>query len=100
MFYVVYLVDAKKYLVIPCSWLRDGEGVILEKFVDYGLNSNQKHLCYWSRHDGVVADFGIDISTGFPCRQDEACYYCFVLKFRGECFIPYSISLGNFSRCI
>lgn len=54
MFYVVYLTDAEVFLVIPCKWLRDGAGYVLEKFVDKGLNSNQKHLCYWSRHTDAV----------------------------------------------
>lgn len=84
MFYVVYLIDAKKFLTIPAHWLRNGLGVILEKFVDKGVNSNQKHLCYWSKYYDAVEKFGIGVSTEFPCRGDEACYNCFVLKFKGK----------------
>lgn len=83
MFYVVYLIDARVYLVIPINWLRDGSTRILEKFVDYGLNSNQKHICFWSPNIEAVASFNRGIRMEFPCEDEiGANYYCFVLKFK------------------
>lgn len=85
MFYVVYLIDARVYLVIPINWLRDGSARVLEKFVDYGLNPNQKHICFWSPNIEADASFNRGIQTEFPCEdQIDANYYCFVLKFKSE----------------
>lgn len=90
-YYIVYLIKPQKYAVIPFHWLRDGDSSILEKFVNNGLNSNQTHLCYYSRRVGAVQDaahvpnFNVNVSSQFPCNDDDACYRCFVLKFKGEC---------------
>lgn len=89
-FYIVYLKKPQKYAVIPFNWLRDGNTKILEKFVNSGLNSNQTHLCYWSKqvsgvHDAShVPNFNANRSNEYPCRENEACYHCFVLKFKGK----------------
>lgn len=92
-YYIVYLKGPKKYLVVPFYWIRDGDTTMLEKFVDRGLNSNQTHLCYWNEqvdaedYASHVPDFGANISDDFPCQENAACYYCFVLKFKGKCLV-------------
>lgn len=87
MYYVVYLIHPRKYIVVPCHWVRDGETTVLEKFVDRGLNSNQKHLVFWSRERGhVQPNFSANIANEFPCRELEACFMCFILKYKCKSF--------------
>lgn len=92
MYYVVYLLDADEHIVTPCTWIRDAKKM-LKKFVNYGLNSNQTHLCFWSEHaDAKTQDgrpnvdyqpnFDLQLRNEFPC--DEGVYRCHVIKFTSE----------------
>lgn len=92
LFYVVYLLDADKNIVIPCTWIRNGKQV-LRKFVNYGLNTSQTHLCFWSAHaDAKTHDgrpsfnfqpkFDLQMKAEFPCA--EGTFRCRVLKFTSE----------------
>lgn len=47
MHYVIYLEDADEHIVIPYTWIRDADKM-LRKFVNYGINTSQTHLCFWS----------------------------------------------------
>lgn len=86
MYYVVFLVKPRKYIVIPHNWLRDGDNLIMEKFINQGLNSNQKHLCFWSEEgfDGAP-NFNANVADEFPSGEQQACYICYVLKFKCKC---------------
>lgn len=69
MFFVVYFVAVKKLLVVPKNWIYDSDKVI-EKFMNYALNSNQIHLCYYNKNveiNGEIqpANFNCSIRTGF-----------------------------------
>lgn len=56
MYYVVYLIDVKDFVVIPVEWLRDND-IYFERLVNYSLNSAQTHLCYWSSNaDAITMD--------------------------------------------
>lgn len=46
-YFVVYAIRGKKHVVIPENWVFEHE-IMIEKFVNYSINRNQKHLCYWS----------------------------------------------------
>lgn len=92
LYYVAFLLDAGKNIVIPCTWMRNAEKIV-EKFVNYGLNTNQTHLCFWSIHaDAKTQDgkpnfdyqpnFDSQIKTEFPC--DEGVFRCRVVKFTSE----------------
>lgn len=82
-YYVLYLINPRVFVVVPYNWLRGGDSSILEKFVDKGLNSNQKHLCFYSREgEHVAPNFHANIANEFPSREAEACYHCFVIKFK------------------
>lgn len=93
MFFVVYLVEPKKYAVIPCHWIHDDNDEIWDKFINNGLNSSQKYLCYWaseidsaeyrgSPNDFYEPNFEAPRSSVFPCN--EATYVCRIVKFRGK----------------
>lgn len=91
-YYVVYLVDAYENIVIPCTWIEDANKM-LQKFVNYGLNAHQLHLCYWSTigdaktQDGrpnfnYEPNFDAELKTEFP--RDEGTFRCRVIKFTSE----------------
>lgn len=95
MFYVVFLNDFARNIVIPCSWIRD-EAQMMRKFVNSGINSAQTHWCYFNStmaaqierngkmvpNGTVTPDFSIPQSEEFPC--DEGIFKCRVLAFYGE----------------
>lgn len=47
MYFVVYFIAIKQYTIIPKNWVRNGDEMI-EKFINYSINRNQEHLCFWS----------------------------------------------------
>lgn len=55
MFYLVYLIDLRKYVVVPSWWMKDSE-LLWEKFINRGLNTTQTHLCYWSTENPAMID--------------------------------------------
>lgn len=80
MFYVAFLPKAKVHTVIPVTWVFDSEKVV-EKFIRKAINSNQKHLAYYSKKkfngmpDGRIdPDFTVPEADVFPCDAEEACY--------------------------
>lgn len=92
LYYAIYLLDADENIVIPCTWIRDAKR-ILKKFVNYGLNTSQTHLCFWSDHADAKTDdgkpnfnfepnFDLELKVEFPCA--EGIFRCCVLKFDSE----------------
>lgn len=95
MYFVVYLIEARRHAVIPCYWIYDTKDEMWDKFVNSGLNSSQKYLCYWkSENDSVEyigapnefvePNFNVPRSTQFPV--DEATFYCQIIHFKGEIY--------------
>lgn len=96
MFYVVYLTEIKRHIIIPKTWIYDAEAVF-EKFTNTnGLNSSQVHLCYFSTNaDAMVFENEENIPNGkfrpnflaapgteFPL--DEGTFFCEIEAFRGK----------------
>lgn len=78
LFYVVYLVDADDFIVIPCTWIRD-DARMLEKFVNYGLNTAQTHLCFWSTNADAITQNGqpnFRLHTEFRFRSQSFISKC------------------------
>lgn len=93
MYFIVYLLEPKQHVVIPSYWIYDEEGDLWDKFVNTGLNSSQKYLCYWASADNsneglgapndfVEANFDASRSARFPVN--EGTYLCRIIKFKGE----------------
>lgn len=92
MYFVVFLLDVEKYIVIPPHWINEGHA-IWEKFVNYGgVNSNQKYLCYYKRKngdfsedEGVDFDFAPNFNANFtemyPPAGLDAAYYCKIVRY-------------------
>lgn len=58
MFYVVFLRKAKRNVIVPLEWVDDDEAQ-LEKFMNYGVNSNQAFRCFYSKKPAVLNTNGI-----------------------------------------
>lgn len=88
---VVRLISSGKKLVVSEGWIKD---LIGAKLKNYGVNSNQKFMVYWSNKSGAVTEQNIpnlqfEPNFSAPLREIfqvdiEACYVCNVLKYFGK----------------
>lgn len=87
MLVVVYLIAAKKYIIIPQEWIMS---LTQESLNNIGKASYQNRRIFWSNvrvnSDGIpdssiVADFRRNVSVTFPPNTDAACYIA-----RVKCF--------------
>lgn len=94
MFYVVFLVKLKKVVVIPKTWIKDHQTQWV-KFVNYGINSGQKYLVYYttkneSKNENgepcefFEANFNLSLNADSPV---EGCYLAKILKYFGKYYI-------------
>lgn len=92
-YFVVYFIEAEKYLVIPKHWIFQHE-IALQKFINYSLNSNQIFMCYYAQNVGKdrlsqhAPNFQAPYVHGFPFNGGEG-------RFRGNmrrCFCKYFLS--------
>lgn len=97
MYFIVYIIKAQKYVVIPERWILNVEDHF-EKFLNYGVNSNQKFVCFWSNspaardENGIIdldspADFFASRNSIFPA---DGCYDCQIRKAKGNFSSIYS----------
>lgn len=66
MYYIVFILVPKEFIVIPEHWIRDIE--TQKKCLNNGLNRNQRHVCYWKNlgENGREAlDFPPNFDAGF-----------------------------------
>lgn len=91
MFYVIYLIKPKKYAVIPIHWIQ-GHRTQLPKFINYGLNTTQKVLAFYSpstmerirngaRALDFLPDFQASLTVEYPA---EGCYLAKPIKYFGK----------------
>lgn len=83
MFYVVYLIESKRNVILPVHWV-DGNQNQLEKFINYGVNNNQKHRCYFNNNRNlfdIQPNFD-DFPVGNSHFPDEGCYIGKIVKFK------------------
>lgn len=90
MYFVVYFIEANKYLVIPKRWVFDHK-IALQKFVNYSLNSNQIHMCYFANDVDKnhliqhVPNFEAPFVHEFPFGGEEGRFKAFMKR----CFSEY-----------
>lgn len=92
MYFIVYLVEPKVHVVIPTYWIFGAHDKLWDKFVNSGVNSSQKYLCYWLSENNSIEflgapndrqpDFTAKRVSHFPCS--EGTYVCRIVKFRGS----------------
>lgn len=86
---VVYLIDAKKRVIIPqkCVFGYDDA-----KVKNYGANNNQTHRVFWSADNltdlsQVEPNFNLPLSVEYPpVNIGETCYKARVLRHFSEYF--------------
>lgn len=99
MFYIVYLPDFEKYIIIPHTWIKDAQKQF-EKIVFSGVKRQlkQKHVCFWSNSpeasnsengqdipkENFIPNFSVDRSDNYPC--EDGTFVCQIMAFRGEQF--------------
>lgn len=91
MFFIVFFLEAVMHKVVPHTWIH-GLSEQLEKFINFGLNKNQKFMAFYTDSadafddNGVprpdfVPDFNLSHRNNFPA---EGLYLCKLVKFRGK----------------
>lgn len=91
MFFIVYIIEASRYVVVPHTWIM-GLRQQMEKFMNYGLNRNQKFTVFYTTspfacdEEGVpqvefIPDFYITMPAVFPA---EGLYKCYLRACRRE----------------
>lgn len=85
-FVVVYLLRAKKFIVIRKNWVQD---LMNAKLMNNGRNSNQNFLIFWSANENVAnfnvqPNFDAPLSSRYEETVDEICYLGRIIKFFGE----------------
>lgn len=82
-FCVVFFPAPKKNVVIPTHWI-DADESHIEKFMNYGVNRNQKYRCYYNENRELV-DFRPKFD-GFPIGNsvfpNEGCYIGKIVVFK------------------
>lgn len=80
MFAVVYLLSAKKNVIIPQHWIF---GFNQEKVNNIGKTSYQNQRIFWSNHglshneipdESIEANFHLPLSDHFPPQSVQTCY--------------------------
>lgn len=83
MFFAVYLVRFKRYIVVPKNWIHD---LSFEKHVNYSINRNQKyHVFYTASADAFIN--GVPNGNFAPDFNGEIgvdCHICKLAKFFGN----------------
>lgn len=100
MFLVVFLPRVGGFTVIPENWLHDSKNQA-EKFLNYGINSNQLHVCFYTDNLNARDEYGIILQNFEPnfaasfgnIFPAEGCYLCQVIKAKGISPIVMSLSI-------
>lgn len=88
MYYVCYVVGARRNAVFPANWLKDHRKQ-LEKFINQSLNKNQQLLAYYSQEQlnhvengqspiDFRPDFQLSTNVEFPAT---GCYHVLPKRF-------------------
>lgn len=95
MYFVVYLLNDRINIIVPKTWIRDSDEQ-MEKFVNRGLNSNQKILCFWSQNPFAFDSNGRPKMEFFPNSNkqatnfpEEGWHLCKLKRFHSGFFVFY-----------
>lgn len=93
MFFVVYLIEAKKKVIIPQTWVR-GIDQQWKKFLNKSINRNQKYLCFYSddahtkddqgRPNGNFVPDWSSLVTLQAVYPTTGCYYANLIAYKGN----------------
>lgn len=81
---VVYLEEAHCHVVILKTWINDYNNV---KTLNNGVNTNQRHLVYFSTNFDSTPDFDhVRISSVFDETTQQGYYYARTKRYFGKLF--------------
>lgn len=99
MYFVVYILQAKKNVVVPYSWIKGIDSVI-ENFINNGVKPTYRFQVFWTDsrdafdREDLAEDLGEDVpSTNYAPNINasttstfphEGWYTCFIKKFKCE----------------
>lgn len=113
MFFVVYVIQTNRYLVVPISWISSIDTMI-EYFINHSVNSNHEFSFFWT--DNPLAFCNNEISPRLPPtlpRPDylpnihagstsvfpaEGWYRCKIKRFLGE--LQFNSFYSNYSNLL
>lgn len=87
MFAIVYLLEAKKNLIIPQNWIM---GLTQENLNNFGKASYQTRRVFWSQIGiscelipdvSIIPNFHLPLAKVFPPPIDEVCYIARVRRY-------------------
>lgn len=91
MFVVVFIKSARKYVVVPESWIYDIDRELLK---NKGVNRNRDVLVFWSLiglvdgkpNEAYEPNFHVEKATEFPLPNDvkEACFISRLIRYFGK----------------
>lgn len=90
MYFVVYLTEANRNIVIPVRWVPEYE-IYLERFFNHSVNTTQTHLCYYNACGDAINLNGQPNSEFEPnfeaeikseLTESEGCYNCKIIAFK------------------
>lgn len=98
MYYVVYLVRFKRNIIVPQNWILRIQDH-WEKFINNGLNKNQKFVCFWTDNQMAFDENGTPLENFEPNFDASLCdvfpgegFYIVNLRaFRGNCLLISSL---------
>lgn len=102
MYFVVFLLDIKKNITVPHTWIRN-INCHLESFINNGLNCNRNFYTFWTDDDEAFDNNGLPREE-YPVNNEasersiypnEGWYQCRMKKFRSK-FNPLSIIVLKF----
>lgn len=70
MFFVVFILSAKKNVIVPHSWIHNID-LIFESLVNNGMNRNQKFKSFWSNEQEAMNADGIPLASYMPIRFES-----------------------------
>lgn len=95
MYYIVYLKDWKKNVIVPKQWIKDVK-LHKEKFYNNSVNSSQIFTCFYTNNPNAFDQDGFPQDTYAPDFQarfcdgsnDEGLYRVQLRAYKGEegCF--------------
>lgn len=105
MYFVVFLIHDGINIIVPKTWIKDCDDH-LEKFLNFGMNSSQNFLCYWTEcpeaftSDGQAKlDYPPDNNKGMANRYPETGWYvCKIKKCRSKLYFTYYFNTDSMLR--
>lgn len=93
MYFVVLIIDSGVKHIIPYTWVKE-IGANWQKFVNQGLNKNQKYTVFYSENAGAFdeqnrpnVNYKLNFTNELKMFPEEGCYYGKLLKFYSKCFL-------------